>query len=304
MTDRGKLQAGLDSVLDAIGASPAHALAGVAYSENGQRLPLGEGMWASADKVGPYCHAFLDAESGIATCFITLTEGPTRSIMALRIALDGGRVAEIEALVARPPLFGGASAFGDGPAALDTGDGPDPAWFAEIPAAERMSRAELRRVADTYFAGLERNDGRGEYPFADDCIRIENGFRTTGVAPAPRAGKTPYADAFRALSARQQFETGYFRFVDRIRERRFPVIDAVTGTAFAFAFFDHSGTVREYALADGTPIRSQVERPFSWMIAEAFRIERGLITRIEALMAECPYGMPSGWADREAGGTQ
>jgi hypothetical protein len=31
------------------------------------------------------------------------------------------------------------------------------------------------------------------------------------------------------------------------------------------------------------------------MIAEAFRIEQGLITRIEALMTECPYGMPSGW---------
>jgi hypothetical protein len=159
-----------------------------------------------------------------------------------------------------------------------------------------MSRAELQRIADMYFIGLERNDGRGEYPFADECIRIENGFRTTGVAPAPAAGKTPYADAFRAMSAKQQFETGYFRFVDRIRERRFPVIDPATGTVFALAFFDHSGTVREYRLADGTPTRSNVERPFSWMIAEAFRIERGLITRIEALMTECPYAMLSGWA--------
>ena len=98
------------------------------------------------------------------------------------------------------------------------------------------------------------------------------------------------------MTARQQFETGYFRFVDRIRDRRFPVIDPATGTVFALAFFDHSGTVRDYELADGTPIRSNVERPFSWMIAEAFRIERGLITQIEALMTECPYGMPSGWA--------
>jgi hypothetical protein len=31
------------------------------------------------------------------------------------------------------------------------------------------------------------------------------------------------------------------------------------------------------------------------MIAEAFRIERGLLTRIEALMIEVPYGMGSGW---------
>jgi hypothetical protein len=138
-----------------------------------------------------------------------------------------------------------------------------------------------------YFAGLERNDGRGDYPFADECIRVENGFRTTGVPPGPTADKTPYAEAFRALSAKEQFQTGYFRFVDRIRERRFPVIDPARGLVFAFAFFDHSGTVRDYELADGTPIRSAVERPFSWMIAEAFRIERGLITRIEGLMTEC-----------------
>ena len=293
---RERLKAGLDGVLNAFGSASAD-FAGTAYTENGQRLPIGEGLWATADKVGPYCHGFLDEESGQAACFATLTEGSTHSIMALRIGLEAEQVSEIEATVARPPLFGGVSAFGDGAATLDASGGADPAWFAEIHPSERMSRAELERVADLYFAGLERNDGRGEYPFAEDCIRIENGFRTTGVPPSPNAGKTPYFEAFRALTAKQQFKTGYFAFVDRIRERRFPVIDPVRGLVFSFAFFDHSGTVRDYRLADGTPVRSQVERPFSWMIAEAFRIERGLITRIEALMTECPYGMRSGWAD-------
>ncbi len=294
--DRGHLQVALDGVLDAVGSSATSEFRDAAYTENGQRLPVGEGLWATADKVGPYCHAFLDEESGQAACFVTLTEGGTRSIMALRVKAADGQVAEIEAIVARPPLFGGASAFGDGPAALDASGGPDPAWSADVHPSERMSRAELVRLADMYFAGLERNDGRGEYPFADECVRIENGFRTTEVPPSPGAGKSPYLEAFRAMSARQQFETGYFAFVDRIRERRFPVIDPKRGLVFAFAFFDHSGTVREYRLANGTPITSNVDRPFSWMIAEAFRIERGLITRIEALMTECPYGMCSGWS--------
>nr|WP_166179323.1 hypothetical protein [Altererythrobacter segetis] len=292
--DRGHLQAALDSVLDKIGSSDTAGLE-AAYTENGQRLPIGEGLWATANKVGPYCHTFLDEESGQAACFATLTEGGTRSIIGLRVKAERGQPVEIEAIVARPPLFGGVSAFGDGPAALDASGGPDTAWFGEVHPSERMGRAELQRVADLYFAGLERNDGRGEYPFADDCVRIENGFRTTGVPPSPDAGKTPYFEAFRAMSARQQFETGYFAFVDRLRERRFPVIEPARGLVFSFAFFDHSGTVRDYALADGTAVHSQVERPFSWMIAEAFRIERGLITRIEALMTECPYGMPSGW---------
>ena len=42
--------------------------------------------------------------------------------------------------------------------------------------------------------------------------------------------------------------------------------------------------------------RQGIDRPFSWMIAEAFRVERGLLTRIEALMTEVPYGHRSGWA--------
>ena len=300
MADRGHLQAALDGVLDLIGdAGAAATLSGARYTENGQELPIGQGLWATADKVGPYCHVFLDPESGQAACFATLTEGTTRSIMSLRVKEADGQASEIEAVVARPALFGGAGAFGDGAAALDKSGGPDAAWHEEIHPSERMGRAELRGVADLYFIGLERNDGTGNYPFADGCIRIENGFRTTEVQPEPTAGKTPYAEAFRALSARQQFETGYFRFVDRIRDRRFPVIDPSRGVVFSLAFFDHSGTVREYDLADGTPIRSAVDRPFSWMIAEAFRIENGLITRIEALMTECPYGMGPGWPARD-----
>jgi hypothetical protein len=284
----------LDDVLAAFVSRQPAALSGARYTENGVELPIGEGLWATADRIGPYRHDFFDVAEGQAAAFVTVTEGETRSIMAVRVREAGGAVREIETVIARPPLFGGVSAFGDGPAQLDEGGGPDAGWFGD--AGPRLPREDLRRVADQYFVGLERNDGRGDYPFADDCVRVENGFRTTQVPPSPGAGKSPDFEAFRALSAKEQFETGYFAFVDRIRERRYPVIDPARGVVFAFAFFDHSGTVRDYRLADGTRVHSQVERPFSWMIAEAFRIERGLITRIEALMTECPYGMGSGWA--------
>ncbi len=285
----------LSEVLDAMLSRERSGLESARYTENGVELPVGEGLWVTADAIGPYRHQIADSAGGEAACFTTVTEGKTRSHLALRVKREGGAVREIEAMVARPPLFGGADAFGDGPGALDASGGADPAWFAEIPASERTQRAELQRIADMYFVGLEKNDGRGEYPFSDDCIRIENGFRVTQVPPDPAAGKTPYAERLRSLSAREQFETGFFRFVDRIRERRFPVIDEARGTVFSFAFFDHSGTVREYQLADGTPITAGIDRPFSWMIAEAFRIERGLITRIEALMTQVPYGHRSGW---------
>ena len=206
---------------------------------------------------------------------------------------------EVRAMHVNGPA-GGGGPFPDGPRSLDESGAPDPAWFEPIPEAERMSRDELRRVANLYFAGLEKNDGKGDYPFADDCVRIENGELVTAESKARDGGtqrdtRTPYRLDLKAMSAKEQFESGFFAFVDRIRERRFPLVDEERGIVFTFAFFEHSGTVRDYTLADGTPTSAGLDRPFTWMIAEAFRIERGLFTRIEALMTAVPYGHRSGW---------
>lgn len=299
---REELTAHLDRFLNALTTrqSPPPGLASDArYTENGVELPLGEGLWATADKMGRYRHDFLDAVSGQAACFATVWEGKTHSIMSARIKVAEDAVTEAEVVIARPDL-GGGGPFPDGPRSLDESGAPDPAWFEPIPEAERTSREELRRIANLYFAGLEKNDGKGEYPFADDCVRIENGELVTAEPKARDGGtqrdtRTPYRLDLKAMSAREQFESGFFAFVDRIRERRFPLVDEERGIVFTFAFFEHSGTVREYTLADGTPTTAGLDRPFTWMIAEAFRIERGLFTRIEALMTAVPYGHRSGW---------
>jgi len=275
------------------------------YTENGQTLPVGEGAWATVTGLGGYRHDFVDVTTGNIATIATITEGKTRSILVARLGVTDGRTGEIEVIVARPDLMTGEGPFLLGPDRLDESGGPDPHWNAPVPESERLSRDELRRVANLYFAGLEKNDGKGVYPFAEDCIRIENGFRTTGspeeAASEPRGDgdardeDTPYTPNFKAMSAKAQFETGFFAFVDRIRHRRFPVIDEARGLVFAFAFFDHSGTVRDYPLANGRTVTANVDRPFTWEIGEGFKIEKGLFTRIEAVMTGCPYGMPPGW---------
>ncbi len=305
-TDRAALTAHMDFFLDALVNRPS-GRAGfsdtVRYTENGQELAIGDGAWGTVTRRGTYRHDFVDVESGQIASISTIAEGGTQSILVTRLGVTGGVIAEIECIVARPDLMTGEGPFAKGPAALDASGGPDPHWAAPIPPAERMSRAELRRVANMYFAGLEKNDGKGDYPFADDCVRIENGFLTTGAELAPDEarpgdtadGDTPYRLDFKAMTARQQFETGFFAFVDRIRHRRFPIIDIERGIVFAFGFFDHSGTVRDYALSNGQIVTSRIERPFTWAIGEAFKIEKGLFTRIEAVMTGCPYGMPPNW---------
>ena len=68
---------------------------------------------------------------------------------------------------------------------------PEDIWFKSIPPAQQMSRQELIAVADAYFTGLQKNDGKGingtgTYPFTPDCHRIENGSPTTNV-PRPQS---------------------------------------------------------------------------------------------------------------------
>jgi hypothetical protein len=277
----------LDHVIAALVSRDTAGLAGTRYTENGQELAIGDGLWATCDAIGPYRHDFVDRETGGAVSFVTVTEGGARALAAIRVAPS-----EIEAIVVRPGLLGSVSAYPDGPDRLDATGGPEPRWFEPIPPAERMSRGELERIANAYFSAIQRNDGRGFYPFSDDCVRFEHGYQTSGE---PRDDDTPYAPGLKAMGVKAQFETGFFRFVTAIRDRRFVTIDEELGVVCAMAFFDHAGTVREYELADGTPVSAGLTRPFTWQIAEAFRIENGLITRIEAILQPCPYGMKPNW---------
>ncbi|WP_336982204.1 hypothetical protein [Altererythrobacter fulvus] len=304
---REELASAITRVLDAMKAhDPAQAglAANIRYTENGQELAPGDGLWGTLDTLGSYRHDFLDTTSGQAATITTISEGAVRSILVLRVRLAADGIQEVEAIAARPDVMTGQAPFADGPNQLDLSGGPAAEWFAPIPESERLSRAELCRVANMYFSGIEKNDGKGEYPFADGCIRIENGFRTTEVPglaleAEPADKDTPYQPDFRAMSAKAQLETGFFRFVDRIRDRRFPIVDEELGVVFTFAFFDHSGTVREYELASGRKVTTGLTRPFSWEIGEAFRIEKGLFTRIEAVMTGCPYGMRPNWPQEE-----
>jgi hypothetical protein len=41
--------------------------------------------------------------------------------------------------------------------------------------------------------------------------------------------------------------------------------------------------------------------PWTWQQAELFKIEKGKIRWIEAVLQRCPYGMNSGWSTYEQG---
>ena len=88
-----------------------------------------------------------------------------------------------------------------------------------------------------------------------------------------------------------------FHYVTRIRDRRFVLVDPERGLAFAFAFFDNAaGDARNGTLADGRKVVSGPSVPWTWQIAEVFKIENGLIGPVESVLHPVPYGMGSGWS--------
>ena len=152
---------------------------------------------------------------------------------------------------------------------------------------------------------MQRNDGKGYYPFTDDCDRYENGDRATNVPLKPGEKRpdplteTVYSGAW---GCKEQFQSGLMHFVSRIRDRRFVAVDRERGIVFSFNFFDHgAGKTRQFKTPDGRDRVVGPTEPWTWQQAELFKIEKGNIRRIEAVLQRCPYGMNSGWSTYEQG---
>jgi hypothetical protein len=70
----------------------------------------------------------------------------------------------------------------------------------------------------------------------------------------------------------------------------------------AFAFFDHdAGASRTFKTPAGQTVTAGPVTPWTWQIAELFKVEKGLLHEIEAVLERVPYGMNSGWSTWEDG---
>ena len=306
--DRACLEATVDRFLDAfLKHDPAAAplTRTVKYTENGQTLPAGDGSWRTMVGRGSYRLFVSDPKAGQVAFIGTLREEDaanregTPILIALRLKVERRQIAEIELLVVR----NAAAAVNS--EKLGT---PNHLFLEAVPAAERMSRADLVKTANMYFSGMQRNDGRGVYPFTDDRDRFENGAPTTNAPPRGNEAGKPRPDPKTATmysgqwTCREQFESGLLHFVSRIRDRRYVAVDEERGLVFSFVFFDHmAGDTRHYAAPDGRPIAAGPTTPWTWELGELFRLEKGKIRRIEAVLTQSPYGMDSGWSSRDDG---
>lgn len=282
MHTREELYAALDAFVDALNArDPARVswADGLFLTENNVRLEPGDGLWNTITAQGPYDLRFADTQSGQVALFTCVEETNAVSPVAIRLGVKDGKIAEVETVVARNA--------DEGFPFLGQKFERKPAMETIVPQQERSSREELLRIADGYFETIERNDGTINTRFHPDCNRVENGVQTTNNAEFP----LPIA----RLGCEEQFRMGWYRYDDRLRGRRFPLVDEERGIVLAYGFIDHCGIVGEYTLTDGTPASSPVRRPHTYYLGEAFKIRGGAIEQVEAVFHTVPYHMPSPW---------
>ena len=305
--DRACLEALVDQYLDAMTAHDpklAPLAKNVKFTEDGQKLVIPDGLWNSMVGKGTYRLFVDDPQAGSVAFMGTIKEEgrtagePIGSVIALRLKVVNRQITEAEALVVRNP---------DTADRLDKIGTPNHLFLEAIPEAQRMSRADLVKTANMYFSGMQQNDGKGNYPFTDDCNRIENGMQTTnaplkdGQTKPDPATATNYSAAW---GCKEQFQSGLLHFVTRIRDRRYVAVDQERGLVFSFAFFDHSaGKTRHFETPNGRQVVGGPSQPWTWEIAEMFKVENGKLHQIEAVLQRSPYGMTSGWSTWEDGMT-
>jgi hypothetical protein len=171
----------------------------VRSTENGVEVAVGKGLWQTAGKAllrrilvdtrrcGTHANAVLEetfsaAAIGPANAFSGKKplppEGTVRPILfGVRLRVEGGRITEIESIIAREREF----AF-DAEGVLAT---KDQDWESLLPPEERSSRLAMVAAADDYF-GMFAAAPEVRTPFANPCDRWENGmFATAGGTALP-----------------------------------------------------------------------------------------------------------------------
>jgi hypothetical protein len=206
-------------------------------------------VWQTVTGLGKVQRRYFDAVTGQAGYYGTVMEGGETAIVTLRLRVEDRKLTEAEWYIARandpgmagPRRAGGPPANNFNPEYLEQNSprqGP-------VPAAQRVDRATLSRVVDSYFDAITSHDGSVAVTHPG-CGRVENGSPTPGgaflpplprrggqPAPAPPPGQAPPAGGgiMDCVAGLQNFNASM------VAARRIPLIDEEAQIALATGVF-------------------------------------------------------------------
>jgi len=282
--DRQCLYGFLDHYLEALQAKDPSRLPlakGFRYSENNVVMKIGDGVWGTITGLGDYNLRMADTTNGEVGFYGIVNESTATSVFALRLKVSDNKIVEAETLIRRNE---GSGPFPAKPVMVDK-----PILNEILPPEARSPHERMIALVDGYFSTLQLNDGVLFTQFDDNCNRVENGLQTTHNPDLVKI--IPVAN----LGCAQQFKLGNYRYDDRVRDRRFFLVDQERGLVMAAGFIDHAGRLENFTLTDGTPIKSPMRTPSTLCLLELFKIRDGKIQQIEAVFIGVPYNMPSPW---------
>jgi hypothetical protein len=289
----------------------------VRYTENGQPLAIGEGLWRTLTARAEHA-LYLTGEQDVGA-FTPTVETDIPGQLTLRLREKAGRVTEIEALIVRQeiPLLGkllGTTTLFAPPQLADF----DATRFektaetiaGEVPTAERSSATALAQIAQDYVHALygppkpiagsnvqELLKNVERIPtFADRCSARINGVdsvNNSALQPLDaKSGFQPFA-----ASCRGQIDGGFFAQVGRLRESRVLLADPARGIVVIANAIDHPGAADTIDVKGvGTIAMPEPFRPPSTSAQVAVISIRGArITHIETVERPVFYGMGLGW---------
>ncbi|HTY51101.1 MAG TPA: hypothetical protein VMB48_15545 [Steroidobacteraceae bacterium] len=288
--DRRCLQDLADTYVRALLAHDAGQLPlaeGARFTETGQELALGDGFWRTVSGGGGFRLYVPDVQAGEVGLLGTLKEFDTPVLMALRLKVVNRRISEVETLFHRR---GSGPAWADAGVAQLDAHGADALWTAPIPPAARATGEALIAAAAAYLGGMEHYNARVSYPLAPDCVRLQDGARVTHNPGIVIGG---HGFNLATLGCLEQLRSGWFASITGMHHRRI-IADPDYGLALAWVNIDQAGT--KAVVADGRTVPTPaLAQPLGTEAVYAFRIENGLIRRIESLTTPVPYHMGPGW---------
>lgn len=248
----------------------------VRYTENNVAMMIGDGFWGA----GPAVRTGImvaDEDTGNVVWLGITSEHGQEAYHGLRLHIKDGLIDEVESYLGRegtPDLFAATADYRINPGFTSDND-------------RRQNRRRLIGIVDDYFDSKQANDGDVSTPFSDGCTRITNGVDVT------------FGDIWSAQAAEgceAQLEIGVYKPAERIRARRFPVVDEERGVVVALSLEDHPVRFTEYETTDGQTLNVEVEYPNTRGMLELFKIVEGEITRIEGVSVFLPYYIHDLWA--------